>query len=49
MRPTRNALDPARLPPLPTTEQAAELLGVHVVYPAQMGRRRKDCRSQART
>lgn len=31
MRPTRNTLDPARLPPLLTTEQAAELLGVHVV------------------
>lgn len=31
MKPTKNTLDPARLPPLLTTEQAAELLGVHVV------------------
>ena len=29
MKPTRNTLDPVRLPPLLTTEQAAELLGVH--------------------
>ena len=31
MRPTRNALDPARLPPLLTAAQAADLIGVHVV------------------
>ena len=31
MRPTRNTLDPARLPPLLTAAQAADLIGVHVV------------------
>lgn len=29
MKPTRNTLDPARLPPWLTTKQVAALLGVH--------------------